>query len=267
LHVHSVEADRAGSKQGNQMVQEIESSALLMADKIIAVSEHTKRSIIDSYGIPADKIEVIYNSVDPEDITPLDDENAYKYLSLMKTLGYRVVVNVGRLTIQKGLPNLLQAAKRVIDKVPKTLFLFVGSGEQYYQLIEQAASLGIGQNVLFADFQRGKKWRDAYGIGDLFVLPSVSEPFGLTPLESVSYGTPVLLSKQSGISEVLNNSLKVDFWDVEEMANKIAAVMQSDDLRDELQANAFRELSRLSWDESSAKVVKLYKEHSKGVRA
>jgi glycogen(starch) synthase len=266
LHVHSVEADRAGSKQGNQMVQEIEASAMLMADRIIAVSELTKQAIIDNYGVPAEKIEVIYNSIDPEDITPLDEDNSYRYLSLMKSLGYRVVVNVGRLTIQKGLPNLLEAAKKVIDKVPKTLFLFVGSGEQYYQLIEQAASLGIGPNVLFADFQRGKKWRDAYAIGDLFVMPSVSEPFGLTPLESISYGTPVLLSKQSGISEVLNNSLKVDFWDVEEMANKIAAVMQSDDLGNELQAGALRELSRLSWEESSAKIIELYQEHSKGVR-
>src|SRR6185312_11702448 len=101
----------------------------------------------------------------------------------------------------------------VIERNPKTLFLIVGSGEQYEQLIHQSTDLGIGANVLFTEFQRGKAWRDAFAIGDLFVMPSVSEPFGLTPLESIGYGTPVLVSKQSGVSEILANCLKVDFWD------------------------------------------------------
>jgi glycogen(starch) synthase len=167
------------------------------------------------YGIPPNKIEVVHNSIEASGIEPLDNTNVYRYLSLMKSLGYRVVVNVGRLTVQKGLPNLLQAARLVIDKAPKTLFLIVGSGEQYYQLITQAADLGIGDKVLFTDFQRGKKWRDAYSIGDLFVMPSISEPFGLTPLEAIGYGTPALVSRQSGVSEVLHNCLKVDFWDID----------------------------------------------------
>ena len=153
----------------------------------------------------------------------------------MKIQGYRVVVNVGRLTVQKGLPNLLRAAKEVVERVPKTLFLIVGSGEQYYELIDLAAELGIGPNVFFTDFQRGKTWRDAFAIGDLFVMPSVSEPFGLTPLEAIGYGTPSLVSRQSGISEVFHNCLKIDFWDINEMANQIAAVMQSDELRDVLE--------------------------------
>lgn len=267
LHVHSVESDRAGSQDGNPMVKEIESIALHMADKVIAVSELTKKAIIRDYGVPADRIEVVHNSIDTENIAPLDGENAYRYISLMKGLGYRVVVNIGRLTIQKGLPNLLLAAKKVIEVAPKTLFLIVGSGEQYYELITQAAELGIGENVLFTDFQRGKNWRDAFSIGDLFVMPSVSEPFGLTPLEAVGYGTPALVSKQSGISEVLKNCLKVDYWDIDEMANKIAAVMQSDELRDELWKNAFKELDRLSWDQASDKIIKLYVDHSNKVPA
>src|SRR5690606_18201032 len=123
------------------------------------------------------------------DVDPLDGENIYKYLTSMKAKGYRVVVNVGRLTIQKGIPNLLRAAAEVIKRAPKTLFLFVGSGEQDQELLELSASLGISQNVVFTGFQRGKKWRDAYAVGDLFVLPSISEPFGLTPLEAVGYGT------------------------------------------------------------------------------
>ena len=136
LHVHSVESDRAGSRRGNPLVHEIEDLAMHMADRVIAVSQHTKNAIIRDYDIPADKIEVVHNSIEPADIVPLDGDNAYRYLSAMKAQGYRVVVNVGRLTVQKGLPNLLRAAKEVVERVPKTLFLIVGSGEQYYELID-----------------------------------------------------------------------------------------------------------------------------------
>lgn len=260
LHVHSVESDRAGSRHGNPLVHEIEELAMQEADRVIAVSQHTKNCIIRDYGIPADKIEVIHNSIDTSTIQPLDPNNAYRYLEVMKSLGYRVVVNVGRLTVQKGLPNLLRAAQAVIHRAPKTLFLIVGSGEQYYELLELAAELGIGPNVLFTDFQRGKRLRDAFAIGDLFVMPSVSEPFGLTPLEAIGYGTPSLVSKQSGISEVLRNCLKVDFWDINEMANQIAAVVQNDPLRDELLHNAQYEYQQLSWREASDKIVDLYQQ-------
>jgi glycosyltransferase involved in cell wall biosynthesis len=268
LHVHSVESDRAGDHHGgNPLVREIEEIALHMADRVIAVSEHTKRAIVRDYGVPADKIEVVHNSIEPGDFIPLDENNSYRYLELMKALGYRVVVNVGRLTVQKGLPNLLQAAKEVIRHEPKTLFLIVGSGEQYYELIEMAAGLGIGDKVLFTDFQRGKRWRDAFAIGDLFVMPSVSEPFGLTPLEAIAYGTPSLVSRQSGVSEVLKNCLKVDFWDINEMANQITAVMQNDALRDTLLSNAAIEYEKLSWDGASDKVIKLYEAHTPGAAA
>ena len=267
VHVHSVESDRAGARHGNPLVHEIEETAFLAADRIIAVSEHTKKTIIRDYGIPADKIEVVHNSIDPGSLAPLDPSNSYRYLDAMKAQGYRVVVNVGRLTIQKGLPNFLRAAKEVVARAPKTLFLIVGSGEQYYELIDLAADLGIGANVLFTDFQRGKRWRDAYAVGDLFVMPSVSEPFGLTPLEAIGYGTPALVSKQSGISEILHNALKVDCWDVNEMANQIAAVVMNDPLRDALHQNSYREYERMSWEGASEKVAKLYQEHLQGVAA
>jgi glycogen synthase len=148
LHVHSIESDRAGGGHGNPLVREIESIALLLADRIIAVSSHTKKAIHREYAIPLDKIEVVHNSIDLTDITPLDTDNAYKYLSAMKSQGYRVVVSIGRLTIQKGLPNLLRAAKIVIDKNPKTLFLLVGAGEQERELLELAAEYGISRNVI-----------------------------------------------------------------------------------------------------------------------
>ena len=263
LHVHSVESDRSGGNYGNPMVREIEEVSFHLADRIIAVSELTKQSIINDYKIPADKIEVIHNSIEPEDLIGLDGDNVYKYLSLMKKFGYRVVVNVGRLTIQKGLTNLLYAAKEVVNKHPKTFFLIVGSGEQYNELIELSASLGIGANVLFTDFQRGKNWRDAFAISDLFVMPSISEPFGLTPLEAIGYGSPVLISKQSGVSEKLKNCLKVDFWDIDEMANDIVAVMASDELRNELWRNSYNEYRNMSWDDASNKVIELYKSHNR----
>jgi glycogen(starch) synthase len=139
------------------------------------------------------------------------------------------------------------------------LFLIVGSGEQEWELIEQAAELGIGKNVIFTGFQRGQNWRDAFAIADLFVMPSVSEPFGLTPLEAVAYGTPVLISKQSGVSEVLKNALKVDFWDVNEMANQIVSVIQNDVLRDVLHTNSYHEFIKMSWDHTVDELFEVYK--------
>lgn len=257
-HIHSIERDRAGGGPGNPLVREIEAVTMTLADKVIAVSERTKQLIVDDYGIPAEKIKVVHNSLDPEDFVPLDDENEYKYLTDLKAMGWKVVVNVGRLTVQKGLPHLLEAAALVAARRPKTLFLLVGSGEQRDELIEQAANLGISDKVIFAGFQRGKRWRDAYAAGDLFVMPSVSEPFGLTPLESISYGTPAMVSKQSGVAEILNNCLKVDYWDTREMANQILMTLENQSLCDELIANAQREYQRLSWRRAADELMSEY---------
>jgi len=260
VHVHSIERDRSAGLDGNPMVREIEALTFLLADRIIAVSQRTKDMISKDYSIPADKIEVMHNSLDLEDVIPLDGNNAYFFLSELKNMGWKVVVNIGRLTSQKGLPNFMNAAQAVVHKMPKTIFMFVGSGDQYHELIELSAELGIAQNVVFAGFQRGKKWRDAYAIADLFVMPSVSEPFGLTPFEAVGYGTPALISKQSGVSEVFVNCLKIDFWDVDEMANQIAGVLKYDSLRDELHANAWQEYQRLGWDNAARQLLNTYEQ-------
>jgi glycogen(starch) synthase len=262
LHVHSVESDRAGGEPGNPLVREIEELSMLMADRVVTVSDHTKQSIVRQYVIPADKIEVVHNSIDISSFIDPDLDNAYKYLEKMKKLGYKVIVNVGRITVQKGLPNLLRAAKLVIDKQPKTLFLIVGDGEQQHELIELAASLGISRNVLFAGFQRGKRWRDSFAIADLFVMPSVSEPFGLTPLEAAGFDTPSLISKQSGVAEVLHNCLKVDFWDTTKMADQIISVVAHQGLRQELSKNVAHEFSRLSWDAAADTLHGLYHKHT-----
>lgn len=262
LHVHSIESDRSGTEHGgNPLVREIEELSMHLADRVIAISNHTKKAIMREYGIPEDKIEVVHNSIDTDSLLPLQGDNSYRYLWTMKQKGYRVVTNVGRLTIQKGLPNLLRAFKKVVEEAPKTILLIVGSGEQYYELIDLAAHLGISRNVLFADFQRGKRWRDAYAVSDLFVMPSVSEPFGLTPLEAIAYGSPALVSKQSGVSEVLYNVLKVDHWDVHELANQITAVVKNDSLRDELHANSYREYQKMSWGNAAQRLMEIYKNH------
>jgi glycogen(starch) synthase len=262
-HVHSIEADRAGvAMGGNPMVREIEEMGFLMADRVIAVSQFTKDAIVREYDIPAEKIDVVHNSIDREMVQTLEAGDTHKYLHQMRSEGYRVVVNIGRITIQKGLTNFLYAARAVVDKAPKTLFLIVGSGEQYFELIELAAKLGISKNVIFTGFQRGQRWRDSFADGDLFVMPSVSEPFGLTPLEAAGYGTPALITKQSGVAEIFSNCLKVDFWDIDEMANKITAVVTSDALRDELQANAAQEYDKLSWHSAADKLMQWYQHHT-----
>jgi len=264
VHFHSIEADRAGREfGGNPMVRDIEALAAHIADRVVAVSQLTKDAIVREYGVPADKIEVVYNHSDPTDLLPGDGENVYRYLAYMKGLGYRTVVNVGRLTIQKGLPNLLHAFKEVLARAPRTFLLLVGDGEQKIELINLAADLGISHNVFFAGFQRGKRLRDAFAVGDLFVLPSISEPFGLVALEAIGYGTPVLISKQSGVSEVVRNCLKVDFWDVKRMADMITAVVQNDTLRDELHANSYREYLNRSWDHSADRLWDIYGRHVK----
>lgn len=261
-HIHATEFDRAGGKSGNPMVHEIEYMGLLLADRIMAVSQLTKDIIVNEYDIPADKIEVVHNSIDVSAYDDLDPNNAYNYLVKMKQNGYRIVSNIGRLTVQKGLYNLLLSAKEVVARAPKTIFLIVGSGEQYQELLQLSADLGIARNVVFTDFQRGKRLRDAFAIADLFVMPSVSEPFGLTPLEAIGYGTPVLVSKQSGVAEVITNCLKVDFWDVNEMANQICSVVQHDALRDELHLQSYAEFTKLSWDAAANKMVGAYNQHA-----
>ena len=267
VHVHSVESDRAGGNGGNPLVREIEELGFLMADRIIAVSQHTKNTIMHDYHIPGAKIDVVHNSIEKNDMPVVSDQNVYVYLQALREQGWKVVVNVGRLTVQKGLPNLLKAAQKVVKKSPKTMFLIVGNGEQFYELLDQAAELGIGANVVFTGFQRGQAWRDAFDVGDLFVMPSISEPFGLTPLEAIQYGTPSLISKQSGVSEVLSNCLKVDFWDIDEMANLITAAVDNPALREELRTNMLKEYDRLSWGPSIDKLHAIYNQHLIGATA
>ena len=268
VHFHSTEADRSGKPMGgNPLVRDIEYLAAHIADKVLAVSHHTKECLVNEYGVPAEKIEVLHNSIEESALEPYSGDNIYTYLQAMRAKGYKVLASVGRLTIQKGLPNMLRSFAKVLEKAPKTILMITGSGEQYYELITLAADLGILHAVLFAGFQRGKAYRDSFSSADLFLMPSVSEPFGITALESIGYGTPALISKQSGVGEVIRNCLRVDNWDVDEMANKIVAVLVNDGIRKELHDNSYKEWLRLSWDQPAGKLRAIYEQHGAGVAA
>lgn len=259
VHIHATEHDRAAGNGGNELVRDIEYQAMMMADRVIAVSQATKDIIVEQYRIPANKITVVHNSVALDDAPP-GGVNVYHYLEVMRQRGYKVVMNLGRLTIQKGLSHLLEAFKIVLEHQPKTYLLLVGSGEQYEELIELSAELGISGQVLFAGFQRGKAWSDAYCVADLFVMPSVSEPFGLSPLEAISHGTPALVSKQSGVAEAIRHMLVTDYWDAAMMADQMVAALRSDGLRQTLVDESSRELSRLSWSQSAEHINHVYEQ-------
>lgn len=253
LHMHATEFDRTGGQGVNQQVYDIERSALAQADGIIAVSNFTKEKIIEHYGIPASKIEVVHNGIDECDYAKIPDK-----LSELKKAGQKIVLFAGRITIQKGPEYFIRAAKRVLEVNPNVLFLVAGSGDMERQMMLEAASLGISDHVIFVGFLRGDDLNAAYKAADLFVMPSVSEPFGITPLESIIAGAPVLISKQSGVSEVLTHALKTDFWDTEDMANNILGVVSHRSLWQTLWRNSREEIKKINWDAASKKCIHYY---------
>ena len=259
-HVHATEYDRAGMQMGNPLIHEIEQEGLMMADRIIAVSETTKRIIYEKYHIPLNKIDVVYNSLDEK--YEKDDysfnSDIYKYIEKLKSNGYTIVSTVGRFTLQKGLPNLMRAASLAISKDPKLIFIFAGDGEDRNTLISMSAKLGIAKNVIFTGFVRGGKLRDIYSLTDIFVMSSISEPFGLTALEAAHHGDVLILTNQSGVSEIIWSALKYDFWDQQKLADEIIAVAKSPALKNSLSENVKQEYHQISWDKVAKKCLKIY---------
>ncbi len=253
LHMHATEFDRTGGQGVNQEVYNIERTAMKQADGIIAVSNFTKQKIIEHYGIPEWKIEVVHNGIDE-----CDYENIPERLQEIKKAGQKIVLFAGRITIQKGPEYFIRAAKRVLDYKQNVIFLVAGSGDMERQMMLEAAYLGISDRVIFVGFLRGEDLNAVYKAADLFVMPSVSEPFGITPLESIIAGAPVLISKQSGVSEVLTHALKADFWDIEDMANKILGVISHRSLSDTLWSNSREEIKKVTWDAASKKCIDYY---------
>ncbi len=259
-HVHATEFDRAGMHTGNPLIHEIEKEGLMLADEIIAVSESTKRIIHEKYHIPLSKINVVYNSLDEnyEEKEYSFNKDAYNYLRKLKSSGWTIVSTVGRFTIQKGLPNLMRSAAMAISKNPKLIFVFAGDGEERDKLIKMSADFGISKNVIFTGFIRGKKLRDIYSISDIFVMSSISEPFGLTALEAAHHGDVLILTKQSGVSEIIWSALKYDFWDEKKLADEILAVADSPALKETLKENVLKEYHKISWDQVAKKCLKIY---------
>lgn len=261
-HVHATEFDRSGGNGGNPVVTSIEREGLLLADKVIAVSEATKDLLVRKYKIPADKIDVVYNSLDQKFIDKVYkyDDDDYKYLEEMKDDGYTIISTVGRFTIQKGLTNLMKAAARALSKNPKLIFVFAGDGEQKQELLALSAKYGISQNVVFTGFVRGKQLRDIYQVSDIFVMSSVSEPFGLTALEAAHHGNVLILTRQSGVFEVIRSAMSYDYWDTEKLADEILAITSSKGLKKILQDGIISEYRKISWSEVAKKVEKVYNE-------
>ena len=265
-HVHATEFDRGGENGGNPLIHQIEYEGLLWADKIIAVSEATKNIIVEKYGIPADKIDVAYNGFNVPDDDYHYDGSSYQYLEGLKKKGYTIVSTVGRFTLQKGLAHMMRAAARAISIHPKLVFLFAGDGEQREELMRMSAELGISANVIFTGFIRGKQLRDIYSISDVFVMSSVSEPFGLTALEAAHHGNALIITKQSGVGEVLRSIVRYDFWDEDKLAGALVNIAESPALTSILKAGIRREYARISWDDVAKKCLEVYDEVSRNRR-
>ncbi|MDN5327649.1 MAG: hypothetical protein PWP03_287 [Candidatus Woesearchaeota archaeon] len=251
LHIHATSFDR-GVIGIDPRVYDIEKRGFEEADVIVAVSEFTRRTVVEKYGINPEKVKVVHNGV------LLGNKDKFYDVKIFPN-DY-VVSFVGRITIQKGPLYFVEAAKIVSDFIPNVKFLVTGSGDMLPQMINRVAELGLSDKVVFTGFLRGKELDKIYAMSDVYVMPSVSEPFGITPLEAIANGTPVIISKQSGVSEVLRNCLKVDYWDVEKMANYIIAVLKYSKLRDTLKTHAFMEITNINWDNAAKKLLGIYEE-------
>lgn len=251
VHVHATEFDRTGG-HCNQYVYDIEREGMHAADSVIAVSNFTKEKVIAHYGVNPDKVNVVHNGVE------LTTKEFYNKISALKDY-YKIVLFLGRVTIQKGPDWFLYAAKRVLDERNDIKFVFAGSGDMEPHIIEKAAELNIADSIIFAGFIPDKDIDRVYQLADLYVMPSISEPFGITPLEALRNRTPVIISKQSGVSEVINNCIKVDFWDVELMAKNILEILSNEKLYTELRERGHEEVQNLSWDRPAKQCIEIYR--------
>jgi glycogen(starch) synthase len=249
VHVHSTEFDRSGSHI-DQRIYDIERRGMHGAIKVIAVSYLTKNLITQHYGVDEKKVDVVYNAIEANGSY---DEEKY---SIHKD--EKIVLFLGRITQQKGPEYFLAAAKRVLEVMDNVKFVMAGSGDMIRRTIEMAAAMGIGHKVLFTGFLRGNDVEKVFKMADLYVMPSVSEPFGIAPLEAMSHDVPVIISKQSGVSEVIQNALKVDFWDINEMANKIVAVLRHPPLATTMRQHGSFEIKRMSWTDAARACVNVY---------
>ena len=255
VHVHATSFDQAGSKHVDPEVYKIEVEAFKEADSIVTVSHLTKDIIVREHGADVSKITVIHNGCNP-----LEPARLEPVLAELHAQGKKIVLFHGRITIQKGPDYFVRAARRVIDVEPNVLFVVSGWGDMEHQIMNLVGSLGLTSHFIFAGALWDEERDRMYQSVDLLVMPSVSEPFGLVVLEAIQHGTPALISKQSGVSEVMTHVLKVDFWDIEEMANKIVALLRYAPLDQQLTLYGKEEARKLSWGKAAARILRLYEQ-------
>ncbi|MBO9699103.1 MAG: glycosyltransferase family 4 protein [Sporocytophaga sp.] len=247
LHVHSLDYDRGGP-DSRGWVYDIERWGMHYADAIIPVSRYTGSIAKNHYDVDERKIYPVHNGADPVHV-----------FHDTKDFPEKLVLFLGRVTGQKGPEYFLDIASKVIEHAPNSRFVMAGTGDKLRGLIESGAYRQIGNKFHFTGFLNKEKVHKLLSIADVYVMPSVSEPFGLSALEAAQFGIPCVISKQSGVSEVLYGALKADFWDVDKMAGHIISLLQNDSLRESVVKDAFRDLENLTWDKAADKVADVYK--------
>ncbi|MEX2670811.1 MAG: glycosyltransferase [Phycisphaeraceae bacterium] len=250
VHVHSTEFDRAGTNIDSR-IYEIERRGMHAADAVICVSYLTGNICMHRYDLPAEKLEVVYNGI--------ESDTAVEPTARIQA-GDKIVLFLGRITFQKGPEYFLAAARKVLEKYDNVKFVMAGSGDMIRKVTQLAQRMGISHKVLFTGFLRGKDVERVFQLADVYVMPSVSEPFGIAPLEAIRHDVPVIISRSSGVAEVLTHALKVDFWDVDDIANKIIAVLRHPVLSQTLREEAELEVRSLSWDGAATRCRKIYQQ-------
>lgn len=253
LHIHATEFDRSANGPINQEVYDLEKEGMEKADMVIAVSNFTKQRLIEKYFIPEEKIEVVHNGVNTDHY-----KSAQKYFDELKKGGKKIVLYLGRITIQKGPDYFIQAAARVLEKDENVIFIIAGTGDMQQEIINKSAAMAIADHILFTGYLSDEQIKSIYKSADLYIMPSVSEPFGIVALEALASKTPVIISKQSGASEAIENALKVDFWDTDEMANMILAILENPSLSKCLKEFGSTEVKNKTWEQSAYKLMNVY---------
>jgi len=256
IHIHATEVDRTGNLNPTGQVFEREKYAMNLADKVITVSEYTKRILVEVYGIESDKIEVVYNAY--EEKKYIDESKNAKIWQKDKSQFW--VLFIGRVTLQKGPEYFVEAAYKTLQIKKNIHFFIAGTGDMLPQIRKQINDLGISENVHCLGFLSPEERDALYMFTDACIIPSVSEPFGLTAIEVIDYCTPLIISKNCGACEIISHKLEVDFWDTNKMAEYVLALEKYPELRRTLRTKALEHQDRLTWEAQSARVIEIYKE-------
>ena len=248
IHVHATEFDRSGENV-NQLVFDIERMGMLVADRVITVSNLTRNIVIDRYGINPDKVITVHNAVDFQEQSAMEIQRGVKE---------KVVTFLGRITYQKGPEYFIEAANKVLLRDKNVRFVMAGSGDMFNRSIRRVAKLGIATKFHFTGFLRGSEVRQMFTYSDVYVMPSVSEPFGISPLEAMRSNVPTIISKQSGVAEVLKHAIKVDFWDVNALADAMYALLNYPALSKMAVRCGSEEVNSLKWDNAAYHIKKVY---------